>query len=87
MTGYQEMIVQDTKCDPKDAPEVEDIMRNIIFHSTLDWQSRAQFRKGAREAYEVLLAERSEPQDHSDDPCPCGDPDCSRPMGHEVEKV
>jgi hypothetical protein len=25
-----------------------------------------------------------EPEDHSDDPCSCGDPDCSRPEGHPV---
>ncbi len=24
-------------------------------------------------------------EDHTDDPCPCGDADCSRPFGHEVE--
>lgn len=23
-----------------------------------------------------------EPEDHSDDICPCGDPDCNRPFGH-----
>lgn len=26
-----------------------------------------------------------EPEDHSDDICDCGDPDCSRPMGHPTE--
>lgn len=26
-----------------------------------------------------------EPVDHSDDPCPCGDPDCSRTFGHPEE--
>ena len=26
-----------------------------------------------------------EPEDHSDDPCPCGDPECSRPFGHPEE--
>ncbi len=29
--------------------QVEDFMRNDIFHSTLDWQTTAQFNKGARE--------------------------------------
>jgi hypothetical protein len=28
--------------------------------------------------------EPHEPQDHTDDVCPCGDPDCSRPFGHPV---
>ena len=26
-----------------------------------------------------------EPRDHTDDVCPCGDVDCSRPFGHPVE--
>lgn len=30
-------------------------MRNDIFHSTLDWMSRRQFNKGAREAHELYL--------------------------------
>ena len=30
--------------------KVEDFMRNDIFHSTLDWQSKRVFDKGAREA-------------------------------------
>ena len=33
--------------------QVEDIMRNDIFHSTLDWIGREQFMQGAREAYEL----------------------------------
>jgi hypothetical protein len=33
--------------------EVEDLMRNVIFHSTLDWQSKRVFDKGAREAKAV----------------------------------
>ena len=34
--------------------EVEELMRDVIFHSTLDWQTARQFNKGAREAYEVF---------------------------------
>lgn len=30
--------------------QVEDFMRNDVFHSTLDWQTKTQFNKGAREA-------------------------------------
>ena len=33
--------------------EVENIMRDIIFHSTLDWQTMEQLQQGAKEAYEV----------------------------------
>ena len=54
MNYYQQQIINATKCDPMDAAEIEDIMRDIIFHSTLDWQTKAQFNKGAREAKELL---------------------------------
>ncbi len=35
---------------------LEDLMRNVIFHSTLDWLSAAEFDQGAREAMEVVEA-------------------------------
>ena len=38
---------------------VEDIMRNEVFHSTLDWQSAAQLQRGAREAWAILEADRA----------------------------
>lgn len=38
--------------------EVEDIMRNSIFHSTLDWVSQRQFSKAAKEAYGLLLLQK-----------------------------
>lgn len=37
-----------------DLADIEDSMRNDIFHSTLDWQSPAVFAKGAREAWEFV---------------------------------
>jgi len=58
MSSYAEMICQDTDCTPEDAAMIEDIMRNDIFHSTLDWQSRAEFRTGAREAAKLLEENR-----------------------------
>jgi len=60
---YKASIIAACKCPEADAAEVEDIMRHDIFHSTLDWQSRAQFDKGAREAYELLLAMRRQGTD------------------------
>ena len=54
------MIVDATKCDPSIAAELEEIMRNDIFHSTLDWQTKRQFNKGAREAYETYQYMNSE---------------------------
>lgn len=51
---YREMIVKALGCTPREADEVEDIMRHDIFHSTLDWQTREQFDEGARQAWELL---------------------------------
>lgn len=59
LKGYAKSIVDDTGCDPSDAEEIEEIMRHDIFHSTLDWQSKAEFKKGAIEAYEQLKFMRS----------------------------
>ena len=56
---YKESIIEVTGCNPKDADEIEEYMRNIYFHSTLDWQSKAQFNKGARESYKDILWMRS----------------------------
>lgn len=58
MSFYKASIIAACKCPEADAAEVEDIMRHEIFHSTLDWQSRAVFDRGAREAYKLLLALR-----------------------------
>ena len=59
LRGYQKQIFEATKCKPEDAAEIEELMRDVIFHSTLDWQTKAQFNKGAREAKEVLDYMRS----------------------------
>ena len=57
--GYRQSIIEVTNCDPKDAEEIENYMRDIYFHSTLDWQSKAQFNKGAKESYQDILWMRS----------------------------
>jgi hypothetical protein len=55
VTHYQKLISEATGVtDPEDLAEIEDCMRNDIFHSTLDWQTRAQLMKGAREAWQVV---------------------------------
>lgn len=55
MTFYQELISKAIGVsDLKVIDEVEDLMRNVIFHSTLDWQSREQLVQGAIEAKQVL---------------------------------
>ena len=37
---------------------IEEIMRDEVFHSTLDWQSADEFRDGARKAHKISLANR-----------------------------
>jgi hypothetical protein len=54
MGTYQEMIIEDTGCAPGDAGMIEHIMREDIFHGTLDWQSRSEFRRAARTAAAIL---------------------------------
>jgi hypothetical protein len=57
LTGYKATIAEAIGDQPMAVLEsVEDIMRHEIFHSTLDWQTRAQLHQGAREAFEVYQA-------------------------------
>jgi len=58
MTSYEQMIIEATGRPSGDVSMIEDIMRNEIFHSTLDWQTRAQFQQGARKAAEILAQNR-----------------------------
>ena len=37
-----------------DVNEIEDMMRHEVFHSTLDWQSRAVLKRGARTAWRLV---------------------------------
>lgn len=55
MSIYKEMIITATGCTESEAYDVEDIMRNDIVHSTLDWLTKRQFNKAAKEAYEVYV--------------------------------
>ena len=48
--GYQAMILAVTGAPESLLPTLERIMRRDIFHSTLDWQSAAEFARGARQA-------------------------------------
>lgn len=53
--SYAQTITEATGVtDPADVAEIEDSMRNDIFHSTLDWQTKAQLKRGAREAWEIV---------------------------------
>ena len=46
MSPYRAMILEDTRCTTDDAGLIEHIMREDVFHSTLDWQ------KEERDAYQ-----------------------------------
>lgn len=60
LKGYAASINRATGVtDPELLAEIEDTMRNDIFHSTLDWQTPAQFAKGAREAHDLVSYMRS----------------------------
>lgn len=52
---YEDMIAKATGAPSELLPILENIMRDEVFHSTLDWQSSAQFREGARKAHRIYL--------------------------------
>jgi hypothetical protein len=54
MSIYHETIKQATGCADAECGRIEDVMRNVIFHSTLDWQTREELVEGARMAVEVI---------------------------------
>jgi hypothetical protein len=54
MSRYREIIKQATECSDAKALEIEKVMRNVIFHSTLDWQTREELENAARLAVEVI---------------------------------
>lgn len=62
MSYYQQKIVEILGVSKEDAIYIEDIMRNDIFHSTLDWQTKKQFIAGAREAHTLLKECRKDPE-------------------------
>ena len=59
LSDYQQMVVEDTRCELEDAYKIVQIMRDEVFHSTLDWQSRAEFRRGARKAFKLYQEDRA----------------------------
>jgi len=50
---YNKRIQQITGCNEQQATEIEEIMREDILHSTLDWLSRSQFEKATKEALQI----------------------------------
>lgn len=58
MSSYRAMILEDTGCTTGDAGLIEHIMREDVFHSTLDWQTRAELRRAACRAAKILAQNR-----------------------------
>lgn len=55
LSGYQALIKEATVvADVDHIGRIEDTMRNVIFHSTLSWQTREQLVQAAREAFQII---------------------------------
>jgi outer membrane receptor for ferrienterochelin and colicin len=60
MHGYRQIIHEATGITrADDLEEIEDVMRQHIFHSTLDWQTREQLSAAAIEAWGIIQYLRS----------------------------
>jgi len=54
LRGYAKKISEISGItDKKDLDAIEEIMRNEVFHSTLDWQDAKEFEKGVKEAVKI----------------------------------
>lgn len=52
MSFYHKLISEATGVtEPDTLEEIEDYMRDIIFHSTLDWQTKKQLTDAAKTAW------------------------------------
>lgn len=59
MTHYQQSIAAATGCGAEDAAAIEEIMRQDVVHSTLDWLSPTQFNQAAKEAAALHATEQA----------------------------
>ena len=60
LSYHQRQAMEYSGCALEDAYKVEQIMRDDVFHSTLDWQSEAELRRGARKALKLLQENRAD---------------------------
>lgn len=58
MSPYHRIIQSATGASDSDLPMIERIMREDIFHSTLDWQNAEQLKKAAIQARQLLAQNR-----------------------------
>jgi hypothetical protein len=57
-SAFAALIQRATGARAGDLVLVENIMRDDIFHSTLDWQTREQLTDAARQAFALLQSNR-----------------------------
>jgi hypothetical protein len=57
LSGYQASIHAATGAPRHLLGIIENIMRQEVFHSTLDWQTQAQLNQGAKRAYAIYSAD------------------------------
>jgi hypothetical protein len=57
-SAYADLIAKATGAADDLIPILENIMREEVFHSTLDWQSANQFQSGARKALAIYEEHR-----------------------------
>ena len=60
MSTYQKIIRRVTNCSDAEAIQIEDVMRNVIFCSTLDWQTREELEMAARLGHKIVRQMASE---------------------------
>ena len=60
MSHYHQIITEATgETNAQRLAEIEESMRQDVFHSTLDWQAKDHLRWGARQAVAILAATQS----------------------------
>lgn len=52
--GRIALIIEATGCDGVVASELENIMRDFVFKSNLDWQTADELKDAARVAFEIF---------------------------------
>jgi hypothetical protein len=54
MKTHADFIMEATGCKREEVSKIDDMMRENIFHSTLDWQTREQIDEAAVLAYDAI---------------------------------
>ena len=62
---HRDIIKQATNCTDAEVSQFEDLMRNVIFESTLDWQTREELIAAAKVAQKIARYVSSLPVRHT----------------------